>query len=82
MQKFFLKNYAKNLTKNDIYHFIEKNNIKATDEEVDVIYRHIKTYYNVFFDNPIYYIKMLKGKISDDNYYQILMLFDQYKGFL
>ena len=82
MQKLFLKNYAKNMTKEDIYKFINKNNFSVTDEEVDIIYNHIKKYYNVIFDNPIKYIKMLKGKISDDNYYQMLMLFDEYKGFL
>ena len=82
MQKLFLKNYAKNMTKEDIYKFINKNNFSVTDEEVDIIYNHIKKYYNVIFDNPIKYIKMLKGKISNDNYYQMLMLFDEYKGFL
>ncbi len=82
MQRIFLKNYAKNMTKDDMYRYIKKNNIQATDEEIDIVYKHIKKYYNVFFDDPIKYIKMLKGKISDDNYYQILMLFDKYKGFL
>ena len=74
MQKLFLKNYAKNITKEDIYKFINKNNFSVTDEEVDIIYNHIKKYCNVIFDDPIKYIKMLKGKISDDNYYQMLML--------
>lgn len=82
MQKFFIKNYAKNMTKDDIYRFINKNGISATDEEIDIVYKHIKTYYRDFFDNPVYYIKMLKGKISDENYYNVLMLFDQYKGFI
>lgn len=70
------------MTKEDIYHFIQKNNISATDEEVDIVYNHIKTYYKDFFDNPVYYIKMLKGKISEENYYKILMLFDEYKSFI
>lgn len=75
-------NYAKNLTKEDIYSFIDKKGISATEEEVDIVYKHIKMYYKDFFNNPIYYIKMLKGKISDDNYYRVLMLFDEYKGFV
>lgn len=82
MQRLFLINYAKNMTKDDIYRFIQKNEINATSEEVDIVFKHIKTYYREFFDNPIYYIKMLKGKISDDNYYKILMFFDQYKDFI
>ena len=82
MQRLFLINYAKNMTKDDIYRFIQKNGIDATSEEVDIVFNHIKTYYREFFYNPIHYIKMLKGKISDDNYYKVLMLFDEYKSFL
>ncbi|MGM9878601.1 MAG: hypothetical protein ACI31R_01035 [Bacilli bacterium] len=82
MQRLFLINYAKNMTKDDIYSFIKKNGISATEKEIDIVFKHIKRYYRVFFDNPIYYIKMLKGKISDENYYKILMLFDEYKNYL
>ena len=82
MQRLLFINYAKNITKDDIYNFIKKNGISATDEEIDIVFKHIKTYYKVFFDNPIYYIKMLKNNISDDNYYKILMLFDEYKSYL
>lgn len=77
-----LKAYAKKMTKKDIENFVNNKGIIATDEEIDIVFNHIKKYNEVFFDKPIYYIKMLKGKISDDNYYQILMLFDQYKNFL
>lgn len=77
-----IKAYAKKLTKEDIVNFISNKGINATDKEIDIVFNHIKKYNEVFFDNPIYYIKMLQGKISDNNYYQILMLFDQYKNFL
>jgi len=74
-----IKNFVKNMKRDDVVNFIRKKNIVATDEEIDIVYEHMKKYYNVFFDNPIYYIKLLKGKISDDNYYKILMAFDEYK---
>lgn len=77
-----LKAYAKNMKREDIVNFIKNKGISASDQEIDIVFNHIKKYYEVFFDNPVHYIKMLKGKISDNNYYQILMLFDQYKGFL
>ncbi len=77
-----LKAYAKNMKREDIVNFIKNKGISASGQEIDIVFNHIKKYYEVFFDNPVHYIKMLKGKISDDNYYQILMLFDQYKGFL
>ena len=82
MQKSLIKSYVKNMSKEDIYNFIDKNGYDATNNEVDIIYDYIKKYYNVFFDNPIYYIKKLQGKISDNNYYLILELFDKYKNFI
>lgn len=70
------------MTYDDFVNFISNKNINATEEEMEIVFCHIKKYYNVFFEDPIYYIKLLKGKISDDNYYQILMAFDEYKHFL
>lgn len=82
MQRNLIMNYAKNLTKEDIDSFVKTNNIEVSKKDIDIIYNHIKTYYQVFFDDPIKYIKMLKGKISDDIYYQILMVYDKYKSYL
>lgn len=82
MQKTFLKNYAKNLTKEDIYNYINKNNINVKDDDVEVIYKHIKNNYNRLFDNPLYYIRMLKNQVCDETYYLILELFTKYKNFL
>ncbi len=79
MQRSFIINYAKNLTKEDVYNFVKSNNINISNEDIDTIYKHIKKDYNVFFDDPIKYIKMLKGNINDDIYYQILMIYDKYK---
>lgn len=77
-----IKNFVKNMKKEDLENFVKSKNINATSQEIDVVYDHMKTYFNDFFNDPIYYIKLLKGKISDDNYYRILMAFDQYKQFL
>ena len=82
MQRNLIMNYAKNLTKEDIDSLVKTNNIEVSKKDIDIIYNHIKTYYQLFFDDPIKYIKMLKGKISDDIYYQILMVYDKYKSYL
>ena len=82
MYKSFLINYAKNMPKEDLINYIEKNNILISVSDIDTVYNHIKKYYLVFFDEPIKYIKMLKGKIDDDVYYEILMLYDKYKKYL
>ncbi len=75
-------NYAKNMTMDDLKGFVLKNNFNVSDEELLVIYSHIKSNADFLLDDPVKYIKMLKGKISDDNYYQMLMLFDKYRGFI
>ncbi len=82
MQKNLIKNYVKNMSKEDIYNYIDKNGYDATNKEVDIIYNHIKTYYNELLETPLPYIKMLKNKISDDNYYLILELYNKYKNFI
>ena len=82
MPKNWIINYARNMTKEDMYKYIKTNNIDIKDQDVDTIYEHIKKYYNVFFDDPIKYIKMLKDKIEDDIYYEILTLYDNYKNYI
>ena len=82
MPKNWIINYAKNMTKDDMYKYIKNNNINIKDDDVDTIYDHIKKYYNVFFDDPIKYIKMLKGKIEDNIYYEILTIYDNYKNYI
>ena len=82
MQKKLIMNYAKNMTMEDVNTFINKNNIEISEEDKNTIFQHVKKYYNVFFDDPIKYIKMLKDKIDDEMYYNILMLYDKYKNVL
>ena len=82
MPKNWIINYARNMTKEDMYRYIKNNSIDIKDKDIDTIYEHIKKYYNVFFDEPIKYIKMLKGKIEDDIYYEILTLYDNYKNYI
>lgn len=82
MNKSIIKSYVKNMSKEDIYNFIDKNGYDATNEEVEIIYNHIKKYCNNLLNDPVYYIKLLKGKISDNNYYLILELYNKYKMFI
>ena len=79
MYKNLIVNYIKNMTMEDVNSFIEKNNIEISEKDKRVIFNHIKKYYNVFFNDPIKYIKMLKGSIDDNIYYEVLTLYDKYK---
>ena len=80
MYKNLIINYAKNMTIEDITKFTKNNDINITEKDKLTIYNHIKKYYDIFFNDPIKYIKMLKGNIEDDIYYNILSLYDKYKN--
>ena len=43
MNKSIIKSYVKNMSKEDIYNFIDKNGYDATNEEVETIYNHIRS---------------------------------------
>ena len=66
----------------DMEKLINEKDIHISDNDKKTVFKYIKTYYNVFFNNPIKYIKMLKGEIDDELYYNILMLYDSYKDLL
>lgn len=80
--KNLIKNYAKKMTKNDIINFANKKNYHLEEKEIDIIYNHIKKYTDEIIEEPIKYAKMLKGKISDNIYYEILTLIEEYKNYL
>lgn len=82
MKKNLIINYVKNMDFEDMEKYINENNIAISEEDKKTIYTHIKNYYDVFFDDPIKYIKMLKDKINEDTYYNILMVYDKYKDVL
>ena len=82
MPKSFIISYIKKLSKNDFEKYIKKNNINASNKDIDIVYNYMQKYCDVFFDNPIFYINKLKGKISDDSYNLILNLYNEYKNYL
>ncbi len=82
MYKNLVLKYAENMTMDDMNNFVKSNNIIISEDDKKVVFNHIKKYYNVFFNDPIKYIKMLKSSINDDVYYNILELYDKYKNLL
>ena len=82
MYKNIVINYIKNIKIEDLDNYIKNNNITISEKDKTTIYNYIKKYYNVFFNDPIKYIKILKGKIDDEIYYNILMVYDKYKNIL
>lgn len=82
MPKSFIISYVKKLSKNDFIKYIKKNNIEASNNDIDTVYLYMQKYCDVFFDNPLFYINKLKGNISDNSYNIILSLYNEYKNYL
>ena len=82
MYKNFIINYVKKLTKEDIYNFRDNNNLNATDNDLNTIYEFIKKYNTVFFDNPEKYVEILKDKVSDNCYKEVMVYYEKYKNYI
>ena len=79
MNQFFILNYIKKLTKNDIVNFASKQNISLRDDEIDVIYSYIKTRYSDFFAGREKELLLeIKEQVSSSTYIQILDYYQLY----
>jgi len=82
MYKQILKNYIERLKKEDIIKFIEKNNYKVSDKEINNIYFYIKNYWEDFFENKKEIWEKLEKDVSYNTYLEILKLYQKYKKFI
>ena len=79
MNRFFILNYIKKLTKDDIIYFSKQQNISLTQKEVDIIYYYIKNRYQDFFNGKeIELLEEIKKKVSHDTYLKILEYYQIY----
>ncbi len=87
MYEMLVKNYLKNLTKNDLIYFALKNNINLNDNEVDYVYQCIKTrYQELLSDNYLNVFLDGKSHLTEINYQKLYELYkfyyNKYKGLL
>ena len=82
MNRLFITEYIKKLTKEDILRYGIKQDIVLTKDELDIIYNYIKNRYQDIFDNPIKVINEIKGNIRDNVYNKILELYNKYKNYI
>lgn len=82
MNRLFIIEYIKKLTKEDILRYGIKQDIVLTKDELDIIYNYIKNKYQDIFDNPIKVISEIKGNVRDNVYNKILELYDKYKNYI
>jgi len=82
MYKQILKNYIERLKKEDIIKYIENNNYRVSDKEINTIYFYIKNYWEDFFENKKEIWEKLEKDVSYNTYLEILKLYQKYKKFI
>ena len=81
MYELIIANYINNLTKNDIFYFGMKNNIKLNDNELEYIFNVIKKDYKTLLSNN--YEKIFinsKDFLTNENYNKIKALYLNYRA--
>lgn len=80
MEEILLKNYVSKLTKENIINYIKKENINASDNDINIIYEYIKKYFMIFYKgDPTYLFNELKDKLSKTAYEKAQELYKKYK---
>ena len=82
MKKELIIKYFNNLSKEEIYEYLDKYNIKLNDEEYDFLINIIKEKYNDLIDENIYLFKLIRDTINEDAYNKLIDLFNKYKGLI
>lgn len=76
----FIKNYINNLTINDIKIFANSNGANLSDEELTLIYKHVKNdWETIIFGNPNRIFDNLRENLTTKNYQIMMNLFNLYK---
>ncbi len=79
MYQNFIKNYIRQLKIDDIYRFCEKENIKAKEADIEVVYNYLKMFNDSIVKDPLFHLEEIKNKVSPEGYKIILKLYDKYK---
>ena len=78
-----IKNYIRKLKKEDIINYLNKESIKANDNEINLIYSEIiNNYEKIDMINFDEYILKFKNKLNDNLYNKIIEKYNEYKKFI
>ena len=67
MNLFFIERYIEKIKKEDIYNYAIKEGITLNNQELDILYTYLKTYYKTFLrkkDTRLNILNELKSKVS------------------
>ncbi len=80
MNFLIISKYINKLAKDDINKFALSQNIKLTNDELNIIYNHIKNDYQTFLTkDPNIILNQVKTEVREEVYNKIIELYNQYK---
>ncbi len=83
MKKDLIKSYAKNITRDDIVAYLQKECVPASNEEIDMIYNAIKNDADeILNSNFMSYISNYKLNFNEELYKRIIEKYNEYKKFI
>jgi len=78
-----IKNYINKLQKEDIINYLNKENITANDNEIDLIYNSIKNDFDYVIHNDFnVYLEKYKSQLNENLYNKIIEKYNEYKKFI
>ncbi len=81
MKEKLISEYVKRMTIDDVNNFALKNGIILKDDEIKLIYDHIKTnWHTIVFGNPRGILDDLKSKLDNNSYQKIEALYVYFKN--
>ncbi|MBE6149412.1 MAG: DUF2624 family protein [Firmicutes bacterium] len=81
MKEKLINEYINRLTINDINAFAIKNGVSLNEEELNIIYNHVKNNWRtIVFGNPREILNDLKNKINPFSYQKIESLYVYFKN--
>ena len=83
MNIYLISEYVKRLTKDDIIKFSLNQGVNLDEQELDIIYNHLKNDYKTFiYGNPRPILDQIKKEVKPITYNKIENLYQQFKDYL
>jgi len=82
MMNLLIEKYVKKMTIDDIKSFLNKNDLKLDDNNINFFYDLIKTNWQDILKYPDDYLKIIQKKVNYDDYQKIYNLYLNYKNYL
>ena len=81
MYKSLVGNYVKKMSIDKLREYVNKNYKGVSDNEIKVIYKYIKNYWQEIYDEDSSVLNNLKNEVSDSTYRKIIELLDNAYNF-